>query len=79
MAQFASNPFQVVYLFSNKKNFTQFYPTVALNLSPLMNLSSINFWESNVEVVSTGYSLGKYFLLISQDCLVFKLYFLQKV
>lgn len=43
MAQFASNPFQVVYLFSNKKNFTQFYPTVALNLSHLINLRSNNF------------------------------------
>lgn len=40
MAQFASNPFQVVYLFSNKK---KFYPAVAVNLSHLINSKSNNF------------------------------------
>lgn len=71
MAQFASNPFQVVYLFSNKK---KFYPTVALNLSHFINLRSNNFenqmWRWLIGII---YKTKFIFFNWSRLCLAFKL------
>lgn len=71
MAQFASNPFQVVYLFSNKK--ITIYPTVALNLSHLINLMLNNFDSQIGGVISsTWYNLDIYFYYL-RLYLVFRL------